>query len=56
MAMDGRMPTLAECDGMTDAGIIDRLTEAKGVGRWTVRISRIDKTMRPRDGRPDLGA
>ena len=34
----GRMPTLEECDGMSDDELIRTLTETKGVGRWTVEM------------------
>jgi DNA-3-methyladenine glycosylase II len=35
-AASGAQPTLKECDKMTDAEIVQRLTGMKGVGRWTV--------------------
>jgi DNA-3-methyladenine glycosylase II len=34
-ARDGFIPTMAQCKKMTDAEIVERLTEIKGVGRWT---------------------
>jgi len=34
----GELPTLDECDTMTDAEIIDSLTKIKGVGRWTAEM------------------
>jgi DNA-3-methyladenine glycosylase II len=34
----GALPTLRECDGLTDAEIVQRLIELKGVGRWTVEM------------------
>lgn len=34
----GKLPTLAECDQLGDAEIILRLTEIKGIGRWTVEM------------------
>jgi 3-methyladenine DNA glycosylase/8-oxoguanine DNA glycosylase len=37
-AAAGSLPTLKECDKMTDAEIVQRLTEMKGVGRWTVEM------------------
>jgi 3-methyladenine DNA glycosylase/8-oxoguanine DNA glycosylase len=37
-AVDGHIPTLAECDDMTDAEIVERLTSIKGVGRWTAEM------------------
>jgi DNA-3-methyladenine glycosylase II len=48
-AVDGHIPTLDDCDGMTDAEIIDKLTEVKGVGRWTVEMLLIFNL-----GRPDV--
>jgi len=35
-AASGSLPTLKECDKLGDAEIVQRLTEMKGVGRWTV--------------------
>jgi len=35
-ARDGFIPTMAMCKTMTDLEIVERLTEIKGVGRWTV--------------------
>jgi DNA-3-methyladenine glycosylase II len=32
------LPTLEQCDGLADAEIVERLTEMKGVGRWTVEM------------------
>ena len=37
-AASGSLPTLKECDQLTDAEIVQRLTELKGVGRWTVEM------------------
>jgi len=37
-AASGSLPTLNECDQLTDAEIAQRLTEMKGVGRWTVEM------------------
>jgi len=37
-AASGSLPTLKECDKLTDAEIVQRLTEMKGVGRWTVEM------------------
>ena len=48
-AVDGHIPELDECDRMTDAEIIERLTELKGVGRWTVEMLLIFNL-----GRPDV--
>ena len=47
--LDGLVPSLEECDTLTDAAIIERLTEIKGVGRWTVEMSLIFNL-----GRPDV--
>jgi DNA-3-methyladenine glycosylase II len=48
-AVDGHIPTLDDCDRMTDTEIIDKLTEVKGVGRWTVEMLLIFNL-----GRPDV--
>jgi DNA-3-methyladenine glycosylase II len=48
-AVDGHIPTLDECDRMTDAGIMERLTSIKGVGRWTAEMLLIFNL-----GRPDV--
>jgi DNA-3-methyladenine glycosylase II len=48
-AVDGHLPSLDECDGMTDAEILARLTEIKGVGRWTAEMMLIFNL-----GRPDV--
>jgi hypothetical protein len=37
-AVDGHIPTLDECERMTDAELIERLTSIKGVGRWTAEM------------------
>jgi DNA-3-methyladenine glycosylase II len=37
-ASAGSLPTLKECDKLGDAEIVARLTEMKGVGRWTVEM------------------
>jgi DNA-3-methyladenine glycosylase II len=37
-AASGSLPTLKECDELRDAEIVERLTEIKGVGRWTVEM------------------
>jgi DNA-3-methyladenine glycosylase II len=37
-AASGSLPTLEECDELTEAEIVQRLTELKGVGRWTVEM------------------
>ncbi len=48
-AVDGHIPTLDECDGMTDAEIVERLISIKGVGRWTAEMLLIFNL-----GRPDV--
>jgi len=37
-AQSGGLPSLQECDVLTDLEIIERLTELNGVGRWTVEM------------------
>ena len=37
-AQSQTLPTLPECDALTDDEIIARLTEVKGVGRWTAEM------------------
>lgn len=37
-AISGLVPTRPEADGMTDAALIERLVELKGIGRWTVEM------------------
>lgn len=48
-AADGRLPTLEQCDGMEDAELVERLTDIKGIGRWTVEMLLIFNL-----GRPDV--
>jgi DNA-3-methyladenine glycosylase II len=48
-AFDGHIPTLEECDRMTDAQLVERLISLKGVGRWTVEMLLIFNL-----GRPDV--
>jgi DNA-3-methyladenine glycosylase II len=48
-AAAGALPTLKECDELTDAEIVQRLTELNGVGRWTVEMFLIFNL-----GRPDV--
>ena len=43
------LPTLAECDGLADEEVISRLTEVKGVGRWTAEMFLMFNL-----GRPDV--
>jgi DNA-3-methyladenine glycosylase II len=48
-ALDDFVPTLDECDRMTDSEIIERLTCIKGVGLWTAEMLLIFNL-----GRPDV--
>jgi methylated-DNA-[protein]-cysteine S-methyltransferase len=48
-AVDGEIPTLAEAQRMTDETIIERLTEVRGIGRWTAEMFLIFRL-----GRPDV--
>jgi 3-methyladenine DNA glycosylase/8-oxoguanine DNA glycosylase len=48
-AADGLVPSLEDCDGMTDAALVENLTANKGVGRWTVEMLLIFNL-----GRPDV--
>ena len=48
-AMAGHIPTLEECKRLTDLELITKLTEIKGVGRWTVEMLLIFNL-----GRPDV--
>ena len=48
-AVDGKVPTLAEVHRMDDEAIIERLTEVRGIGRWTVEM-----LLMFRLGRPDV--
>jgi methylated-DNA-[protein]-cysteine S-methyltransferase len=48
-ALDGRIPSLAEVHRMEDEAIIERLTEVRGIGRWTVEMLLIFRL-----GRPDV--
>ena len=47
--IDGVVPTLRECDRLTDIELIERLMRIKGVGRWTVEMLLIFNL-----GRPDV--
>lgn len=47
--LDGLIPTIDDCDRMTDEGIVQCLTTIKGVGRWTVEMLLIFNL-----GRPDV--
>ena len=48
-AADGEIPTLAEAHRMEDEAIIERLTEVRGIGRWTVEMFLMFRL-----GRPDV--
>ena len=47
--MDGTVPTLARLQRMGDEEIVERLTQVRGVGRWTVEMLLIFRL-----GRPDV--
>lgn len=47
--VEGSVPTLAEVRGMEDEEIIQRLTEVRGIGRWTAEMLLIFRL-----GRPDV--
>jgi len=46
---DGLVPTLAQCDELTDAQLVEVFTAIKGVGPWTVDMLMIFNL-----GRPDI--
>jgi len=48
-AADGRLPTLAEIRDLPDEIIIERLSEVRGIGRWTAEM-----LLMFRLGRPDV--
>jgi DNA-3-methyladenine glycosylase II len=48
-SIDGTVPTLARIRRMPDAEIIERLTEVRGIGPWTVEMLLIFRL-----GRPDV--
>jgi methylated-DNA-[protein]-cysteine S-methyltransferase len=48
-ARAGEIPTLAEVQGMDDEAIVERLSEVRGIGRWTVEMLLIFRL-----GRPDV--
>jgi methylated-DNA-[protein]-cysteine S-methyltransferase len=48
-ALDGHVPSLAEVHRMDDEVIVERLTEIRGIGRWTVEMLLIFRL-----GRPDV--
>jgi DNA-3-methyladenine glycosylase II len=47
--LDGSVPSLARIRRMDDEAIIERLTEVRGIGRWTVEMLLIFRL-----GRPDV--
>jgi len=47
--LDGTVPTLARLKRMSDDEIVSRLTEVRGIGRWTVEMLLIFRL-----GRPDV--
>jgi methylated-DNA-[protein]-cysteine S-methyltransferase len=48
-AVSGDLPTLAEAHRMEDEAIVERLTQVRGIGRWTVEM-----LLMFRLGRPDV--
>jgi O-6-methylguanine DNA methyltransferase len=46
---DGGIPTLSEIQGMADESIVERLSEVRGIGRWTAEMLLIFRL-----GRPDV--
>jgi DNA-3-methyladenine glycosylase II len=48
-AVDGHIPTLHECERMTDEEILAQLIQIKGIGRWTAEMLLIFNL-----GRPDV--
>jgi 3-methyladenine DNA glycosylase/8-oxoguanine DNA glycosylase len=46
-AVSGEIPTPAEIHGMDDEAIIERLTEIRGIGRWTAEMLLIFHLRRP---------
>jgi DNA-3-methyladenine glycosylase II len=47
--LDGTVPTLARIRRMSDAAIIEHLTQVRGIGKWTVEMLLIFRL-----GRPDV--
>lgn len=47
--IDGTVPSLAQIRRMDDEAIVERLTEVRGIGRWTVEMLLIFRL-----GRPDV--
>ena len=48
-ALDGRLPSLAECAKLSDESLIERLTDIRSIGRWTVEMFLMFNL-----GRPDV--
>ncbi|WP_394823059.1 methylated-DNA--[protein]-cysteine S-methyltransferase [Pendulispora albinea] len=48
-AKAGEIPTLAEVHAMDDEAIVERLTQVRGIGRWTVEMLLVFRL-----GRPDV--
>ena len=48
-AVSGGLPTIAEINNMEDEAVIERLTEVRGIGRWTVEMLLMFQL-----GRPDV--
>src|SRR5208283_3563836 len=48
-AEDGKLPILAEIHRMPDETIVERLSEVRGIGRWTAEMLLIFRL-----GRPDV--
>jgi O-6-methylguanine DNA methyltransferase len=48
-AVDGTLPTLSDVHAMDDEAIIERLSEVRGIGRWTAEMLLIFRL-----GRPDV--
>lgn len=48
-ARDGRLPTLDACKALSDDALVERLTDIRGIGRWTVEMLLIFDL-----GRPDV--
>jgi len=48
-SVDGKIPGLADIHRMEDEAIVERLTEVRGIGRWTVEMLLIFRL-----GRPDV--
>jgi 3-methyladenine DNA glycosylase/8-oxoguanine DNA glycosylase len=47
--VDGNVPTIAQAHRMDDEAIIERLTEIRGIGRWTAQMMLMFRL-----GRPDV--